>query len=147
MFNKKKFKLILIRKEFQTLNVIKVVTTNTLGSTAKILDKTYPIIIQYPTYLDGLQKVYMLDFDSGSQLKFSEIEALLKPEELDLIISTNVIKDLTAGALDKKEKIMVGIMGFIIGVLSGVAGMMFYMQSEINRIYESLGITVIVPTP
>lgn len=145
MFNKKKYKIILIRKEYQTINAIKSITTNNINPTLKYLEKTYPINIQYPTFCDGTQKVYMIDFEKGSQLKFEEVEALINPSELDTMISNNFIKELMAGALDKKEKMIMAIMGFIMGVLTGVVGMMFYMQEEINTIYESLGISVVIP--
>lgn len=140
MFEKKKFVIVLVRKEYQSINLLKKIECNKISEILRIEDKTFNIHIQTPLFKYKDKLWYFLDVENGNQLKFSEIEAQLNPAQLDLIISTDIIKQLTAGALDKKEKIIMAILGFIIGILAGIVGMMFYMNDEIARIYESLGV-------
>lgn len=140
----KKFKFVFMRKEYSTLNFVGMIKTNNLSNVVKFHNKTFVISIDKPAYSEPKTKVYLLDFDSGSQLNFAEIKSLLTPEELDLYLSSDLIKKLTEGAIaDRKEKIINMILGAIIGALFSALLMFFYMQNKIDEIYKSVTINPI----
>jgi len=73
-------------------------------------------------------------------LNFAEIKSLLTPEELDLYLSSDLIKKLTEGAIaDKKERIINMIIGSIMGAMVAAIAMFFYMQNKIDEVLDKVG--------
>lgn len=140
--NEIKYKIIFLRKEYSTLNVIAVLKLKSLTNVVRFRNKTYQIEIANPAFSQKNEKVYLFDFDTGTQMKFTESNALLNPSELDSIVSTHVIKELMATAtIDFKEKVINMVLGAIIGALLAVVLMFFYMNNKIDEIYKSFTVT------
>lgn len=141
----KKYKFFFLRKEYGTMNLVGLIRTNNLSDTIRFKSRTYKISIDKPSFSEGKMKIYIFDFDSGTQLKFDGIESILNPKELDLVVSNGIIKELTEGAIsDKKEKIINMILGAIIGALLATMLMFFYMNSKIDEIYKSFIVTPVL---
>jgi len=142
----KKYEIIFLRKEYSTMNIVGFLKTNKLlNNTIRFKNKTYQISIELPAFSRKITKVYIFDFDSGEQLKFDRIKTLLKPDELDLIVSNQIVKELAQSAVtDTKDKIINMILGAIIGGLLSALLMFFYMQSKIEEIYASFNTTTII---
>lgn len=141
----KNYKIIFLRKEYSTMNLVGILKTDSISNTIRYKGKTYIISIDKPAFSEKKSKVYIVDFDSCSQLKFDEIKCAMNPNELDLILSNQIIKELTAGAIsDKREKIFNMILGAIIGALISAICMFIYMNNQIEQIYKTFSITPIV---
>lgn len=135
----KKFRLIFLQKEYSTMRIIKIVQTNEIKKSIRVNNKTFHCNIQFPAYSSNSTRVYFFDFENGNQLKFDTIEAIVDPEVLDMMVSNQIVKELTQSAIsDKKERLINIILGFIIGALVSALLMFFYMQAKIDSIYESL---------
>ena len=135
----KKYKIIFLRKEYSTMRICGVLHTNKLKNLLRYKGKTYHVNIEFPCFSSQKSQTYIFDFDSGNQLKFDMIEAILKPEELDLIVSNQIVKELTSSAIsDKKDKIINIILGFILGALVSALLMFMYMQNKIQSIYDTI---------
>ncbi len=142
----KKYEIIFLRKEYSTMNIVGFLKTNKLlNNIIQFKNKTYQISIELPAFSRKITKVYIFDFDSGEQLKFDRIKTLLKPDELDLIVSNQIVKELAQSAIsDTKDKIINMILGAILGGLLSALLMFFYMQSKIEEIYASFNTTTII---
>lgn len=135
LWNKKKYKIIFLRKQFNAMFIEKVLKLQNIKPIVKFGKKEFHISIENTTYITKKNvKVYFFDYDSGNQLSFIEIEKQLNPDELDLIIGQNLIKELTSGVIDnKKEKILWMVIGVIMGALLAIV---ITMSIYTNRIQE-----------
>jgi len=103
-----------------------------------------------PLYLHKLERVYVVDWESGQQvIEKGGAQALMSPEELDLTVNTKVIRELTGGlGRDKMESLLPLIVGLVIGFLAGVLTGYLIMQGQVQAIYdELLEKTVVVDNP
>jgi hypothetical protein len=133
----KKYKIIFIRKQFNAYFVARIIQTNDIKKTIALTGKQFGISIENPLYISKMQKVYCLDFDSGSQLTFNEAKAFMTPEELDLIVGQKIIKELTSGVIDnKKEKLAMILLGLIMGALIAALVLMMYYTDKIQNMLE-----------
>lgn len=138
-FMKTKYKIIVLNQEYNTMNVVRIIKTTKLPEKVRIDgNKTYLINNEFPSYSHKLEKIYFIDYKTGNQILFDTIKRVLNPNELDLILSTNIVKDLAIGVMDnKKEKIIWLIIGLIIGGLITAVLLMNYYQSQINEFYQN----------
>ncbi len=125
MFFKKKYIVILLVKEQSTYNVLlkkKILPTSNFIRYNK---KTYPINIDYPTYSKGLSLYYFIDIHKEKQLSFGKSKnSTITPDVLDMIISQNIISQLTenlgSGFTLTLYNILIGlIIGSLIGFIVG----------------------------
>jgi hypothetical protein len=59
----------------------------------------------------------------------------MNPNQLDTLMSTKIIKELTSGIIDnKKEKIVLIIIGFIIGIILGLLIMQIISAGKIEEL-------------
>lgn len=148
MFGKKKklkYKIVFLRQEYQTMNVVKIREVKALNAIIKEGTKAFVITYKFPTYNNGLDKFYFIDIETGKQLTFDAITRELNPEELDLIVGNKIIRELTSGVMDnKKEKIFFLAIGFIIGALLAAIIVMSLMQGKVDKILSD---TTIIPIP
>lgn len=143
--SKTKYKVVFLRKEYQTMNVVKILDVKKLSDTIKIGNRSFMMNWQNPSYNSGLTKIYFIDFVEGAQLVFHIVKSQLNPKELDLIVGNKIIKELTSGVLDNKATlIMYLIIGFIIGGLLASLIVMMVMQSKIDAIIDT---TTLLPIP
>ncbi len=134
----KKYKLVFLRKHFNAVFVFRVVETNEIKNIVSIEDKKYAVEIINPAYISKNQRIYFFDVDSGKQMAFHEFEAHMKPEELDLIIGQRIIKELCSGVMDnKKEKITMILLGFIMGAMLAAIIAMAYYNGKIQDLMET----------
>lgn len=144
---KKLYKIVYLRKFNNQLSVIKIVETNEIKEIFRInSNKTVQINLNNVCYLNQLQKTYFIDFDSGNQYTFEVIETSMNPAQLDNLMSTKIIKEITSGIIDnKKEKILFVVVGFIIGIILGLLIMQIIMSNKIQDILsEQSNITPII---
>jgi hypothetical protein len=135
MFEKIKYKIVFVRKEYNTINIIKVVKLANISNVYKFNNKTFTLNLSTPLFAEKLVKTYIIDFDSGSQLLFDEIKPQLNPEQLDMIISNRIIREITSGLMsDKTDKIIAFVFGLIIGGLVVAVLLMGYFQSKIEEL-------------
>lgn len=133
----KKYKILLIRKQFNAYFIVRTIQTNKIEKMIQIGNKQFAISIENPLYINKLQKVYILDYDNGSQLTLLEAKANMSPEELDLIVGQKIIKELTAGVIDnKKEKLINLILGFVMGALIAAIVAIVYYTGQIQQLME-----------
>lgn len=143
-----KYKLVFLRKEFDTVNVVKVKVLKSLKKLEKDKKKRYVLDIEHPAYVNRNIKYYFIDYDSGSQFHLIENPSLMNPEELDMIVGNRIIKELTSGVMDnKKEKLLMVIVGAIIGGLLATSIVLSIMNKKISDIYENINAppTTIIP--
>lgn len=134
----KPYRIIFLRKEYQTMNVVKILNLSTISEIIKISKKAYKLDMSSPLYNNKMIKIFFLNYDSGSQLVFKEIKRELKPHELDMIIGNKLIKELTSGLIDnKKDKIMMIILGIILGALLSAVIVMMIFQNKIQKILQT----------
>lgn len=134
----KPYKIVFLRKEYKTMYVIKTLHLSSIKNIIKLPNKSYKLDLSCPLFNNKSTKVFFLDFDNGTQLLFKNIERELKPEELDMIIGNKLIKELTSGLMDnKKEKIMMVVLGIILGALLSAVIVMMIFQNKIQKILQT----------
>lgn len=137
IFKRKKvnFIVLLFRMQNGTL-VVSNRKSIELKDVVNIKGKRYVINRDKPTFINGNNIFYCIEEQSGNSLSFHDIEASVKPEDLDLIMGQNIISELTKGVMDnKKDKLLQFAMGFIFGALViGIILVMYYS----NQIQEIL---------
>ena len=140
LFERKlKYKIIFVRKEYSTMFVVKLMSLKTPKPLVRIKEKTFSISYEIPAYSNILEKVYFIDFESGSQLKFDIIQRKLNPNELDLIVSNKIVKEIASGVLDDiKTKILYISIGAIIGGLLAAMIVMSVYQNKIDEMYNEM---------
>lgn len=105
---------------------------------------SYFIDMSFPTYLRGLKVFYFVDITAGQLLaknteikgvkgnnkdlknkqilfKGSDDDAMMSPETLDMLVSQNIVSQLTSNLSDSaiKMNIISIVLGLIIGALGG----------------------------
>lgn len=133
----KKYKIIFIRKQFNAYFIFRIVQSNDIKKMLNLSGKEFALSVENPLYINRMQKVYVLDYDNGSQMTFTEAKAFMTPEELDLIVGQKIIKELTSGVIDnKKEKLMNMLLGFIMGALLAALVAIVYYTGQIQDMME-----------
>lgn len=134
MTQKNTYKIILLRTFNNTIYVEKTLKYKFLPKIIKIANgKTFNVLVNNPAFIEGKEKVYLIDFDTGNTKSFSEIKVKMNPEDLDTIVSTKIIKELTSGIVDnKKEKIIWILVGFLIGVFLASTICLMIMNQKIE---------------
>lgn len=133
----KKYKILLIRKHHNAYFLIKVVQQNDLKPIVKFNDKEFTVSIENPCYITSKQRIYLLDYDNGSQFTLNEAKALMNPTDLDLIVGQKIIKELTAGVIDnRKEKMINMLLGFVMGALIAAMVAILYYTNQIQELIE-----------
>lgn len=136
-FFKPKYILVYLRIHQKTLHVVKKKRLNSLKTLMKQKEKHFVIDIQNPCYMQDNIRYYFIDIDSGKQYTFSEIEYGISPEDLDTIVGSKIIRELTKGVMDnRKTKLSYFILGLVIGLLLGVCIMNFIMQNKVEGLMK-----------
>jgi len=133
-----KYKIVLVRQEYQSLRMIKTITLKEIKSTIKYGNSTLSINVTQPTYIHNDKIFYFMNLEQNKQLFFLDKQSPLNSEELDMLISNDFIKKITSGAMDStKDKIINMIIGAIMGGMVAAFVAMLYMNSQIQSIYDS----------
>jgi uncharacterized membrane protein YraQ (UPF0718 family) len=141
MFNKTKYRIVFVRKEYNTMNAVFIKTMKIPVEKIKMGNKCYIIDYSNPFYNVKNKKVYFINIDTGNQMIFDEIKKEVNPLELDNIIGNNLITQLTKGVMDNtKEKIITIFIGILIGGLIGYIIATSIMQNKIDELYQSMQI-------
>ncbi|MGQ4876462.1 MAG: hypothetical protein ACP6IY_20555 [Promethearchaeia archaeon] len=134
---KNEYWLIFLRKEFDTLNVIKSIKLKKPNKTYKLGKKQYLIDIEHPTYCKLNKKYYFIDIEKGSHLHFMKTSQPMSPEELDIVVGNKIITELTRGVMDnKKEKIFWLIAGAVLGGLLATSILLAYFNGKIEDLMK-----------
>ncbi|MFW9949619.1 MAG: hypothetical protein ACFFKA_05785 [Candidatus Thorarchaeota archaeon] len=146
---KVKYKLMLVRKEHNGINVIRYVNLKKIESLIRFENRTFQINVEKPTIIQDKFRIFVVDIDSNAQIYLIGNEPLLNPDELDMIVSNKIINEITRGALDTfKDKLINIAMGAIIGAMVAAVILMGYYNNKIDEIYQQFGMisnsTVIV---
>jgi len=147
LFEKKiKYKIVFLRKEYSTLNIVLVKTLKSPISVIKLNEKkTFMVSYEVPTYVSKMNRLYFIDYESGNQLKFDVIQRELTPEQLDVIVSNKIIEQIAKGVLNnKKQVLMYVLLGILLGGLIAAMIVMQVYQGKINTLYESCA-NVVIP--
>lgn len=122
--NKRYFAIITIR-ENELQNVIGFKTIKPTDKTFSFRNKTFPIQIEFPTYIKGKKVYYFFNFNDESQLLFNDTSSKseMNADVIDSIIAKQIVNQLTAG-LNQKWKVELpmllfaggfgGMLGFVI---------------------------------
>lgn len=137
IFYKPKYKIIFLRREYEAMYVVQIKIFRTMKNLVKANKKQFLLDVNTPAYIYRNQYTYLVDIDSGSQLNYSEAKRQMSPEELDTIVGTKIIRELTAGVMDNnKEKVFWTILGVVIGLLLGLAIMQYVMSEKIAELVD-----------
>lgn len=132
-----KYKIVLLRREFSSLRLMKIITLSQITNKVSFNGKTFIVNVTQPTYINNNQIFFFLDFESGNQMFFNEKQNPLNPSEIDMIINNKFMKDIIAGATDNtKEKFVNMLIGFVVGVLLSALVAMLYVNAKTDEIYS-----------
>lgn len=128
------YELIFLRKEGKTLIYLSKLKMDKINEPiVNYKNKKYVIDLERPTYVRKTTRTFFLDYDSGSQFNLGEVAQALTPAELDMIIGNKIIRELTSGVIDnRKEKIMLIILGAIVGGLLTLSIAMMWANNKIE---------------
>lgn len=134
----KPYKLVFLRQEYKSLYIFKIINLSNIPKIYKLgKGHQYTIDVATPSFNNKLTKVYLFDYDTGSQYTFKQIKRELNPEELDLIVGTKIITELTKSIVDnKKQYVFYAIIGFIIGALLAAIIVMMIFNGKIQDILQ-----------
>lgn len=143
----KQYKLIFLREFNNTLNIVKITELNYLSNIFRLDNKhTFKIDINNVCFINKEQKTYFIDIDSGNQYTFKTIQAKMEPNQLDVIVSTKILKELASGIVENnKEKIILIIIGFIIGIILGLLIMQIISSGKIEELLKTIDNSPVIP--
>ena len=134
---KNEYKLVFLRKEFDTLKIIKVVNLKEPNKTYKMGKNQYLVDIEHPTYCKMNEKFYFIDIENGNHLHFKSTTMPMSPEELDIVVGNKIITELTRGVMDnRKEKLFWLIAGAIMGALISATALLGYFNGKIEDLLK-----------
>jgi len=103
------------------------------SGTVRLGDKTYIIDLSKNLYIRKSKNYYFMDIDKNLQLIFSEVEGVINPEDLDILISRKIVSQLSYGlrentlGLQATSLVIGGILGaaiaaivFMVLIMNGV---------------------------
>lgn len=125
MFKKKKYIAVFLIKEQQSYSVIFKAKFNPINKVLSYKKRSYPIKIDFPTYIIGLKLYYFIEVDKGQIIFNNSKDPLIDPKLLDMLISQEIITQLTDNLSGNAFKMSVYnvLIGVIIGALGGyIAG-------------------------
>lgn len=136
---KKMYKIMFLRSFNDVLNVVKTIECKILNTLLRLNNKTYKIDINNVAFFNHFQKCYFIDIDSGIQYTFKIIKSQMNPNDLDTLVNSKLIKEITTGIVDnKKDKIVYVVIGLIIGALLGALIMQIIDNAKIQDLYEQI---------
>lgn len=143
---KSSYKIVVTRVENGIRVAIGKVTLRTPTEFVKWKKKAFSIDFGCPLYIQGLMRVYAVDWQTGKQVVTGEGEqALMQPSELDVAINTRVIRELTGGlGIDPWDKVVPLLIGAIIGALAGFLAGYLIMQAELTEVYRMLAESAVI---
>ncbi|MHA1756713.1 MAG: hypothetical protein ACTSVV_08085 [Promethearchaeota archaeon] len=136
MFNTQKNIIFLMQKFSENhYNLIKKIKTLRHQTKVSILNKTYIINTNQPSFISGKYFYYFIDIQSGKQLTFNELKQIsLNPEIMDNLLQKNIFKQIiNAVKSNKSEIIMYIALGFTLGFLiSSLIFNIYYSNKLLN---------------
>lgn len=134
-----KFRVILMRKHFDSYFVEKVIVLSKLKKEFSINGKSFSVIDAKPVYFNRNERIFIFDALTGQQLTFGANQNLIEPEILDEIMLNKFVSDAIAGSkLNMKQKWLDYLFGFVIGALLASLIVLLIMQNKIEAIYEEM---------
>lgn len=121
MFNKKKYFAVFSIRQLESHNVIGTKRINPTTKKVSYKKHSFLLDIEKPSYVKGNKVYYFFSISSQQQLTFYKSDdSSINPEVIDLIMTQNIVKQLTSN-LDNEFKVNMTmiIIGLIIGALSG----------------------------
>ena len=141
---KNKYYAIFCKKEHGVFKRISKKRISPMTKKVRRKKHSYFIDMSFPTYLRGLKVFYFIDITAGQLLaknteikgvkgnnkdlknkqilfKGSDDDAMMTPETLDMLVSQNIVSQLTSNLSDSaiKMNIISIVLGLIIGALGG----------------------------
>lgn len=136
MSKKFKYKLVVLRKVNSIFVLFKVVKIKSISTNIiTINNRSYNIIPSIPSYLRKNNTfIYMVDFDSGKQLNYSELQNIIDPISLKMVLRTNVMSQMSKSLSDdiKKPNMSMFLLGMGLGALISGMGVYIYLKSQIG---------------
>jgi hypothetical protein len=120
----------ILYRKFQTKFLVKTISIN---------NKSYNINYEQPIYIDKkLNRIYILDVNSGEQLIPSSNTKDMSPDDLDTFLEGDFIKQFVKSASeDLKTKVLLVVFGAIMGFLAGALVFTMIMQNQINNLIQN----------
>lgn len=143
----KLYKVVLLQRFNDELSIVKSIESNEIKPLIRYRNKSYKLNLNNVGYVNKIQKIYFLNIENGSQYTFIEIKAEMNPDQLDVLMATKIIKELASGIIDnKKEKILMILIGFIIGLILGLLIMQIISSDKIEQILlENMDNAIVIP--
>lgn len=116
------------------------------GYLAVYHQQTFVIDTKSPAYTQFVKKflwteyqeIYVLDINQPAQLIWNGAIQPIAASDLDQILSTHVLKELTAGVQSGKEKMVNAIIGFFMGALTVGLILVMYYTNLIQTLQDEL---------
>lgn len=134
-----KFYILFTRDEQGQQVVFRKKRYKTLPKFVQFAQKSFQMDWSHPIYISGLTRVYILNWTTGVQLLPSGQAPALRPEDLDVIVGTKIIREITSTVAqgDFKLKLLWGVLGAILGGLAVGLIVYIYMSGRIEDILKS----------
>jgi hypothetical protein len=143
------FTIVFVRREENRFHVVKKKTLEEPKPTIRLgKEKSYVIQYDSPTLVHGLNRQYVLDYESGDQYLLGEATTNpLTPEELDIILGTKIVKEITSSVQkDPWQMIIPLLIGVLAGFLAAWLIASFTYQEKIDELTQLL-FENSIPTP
>ena len=130
MFNKKKYYAIFSVRQLGSHNVIGSKRISSTTKKVSYKSRSFFVDIENPSYVKGNKVFYFFSISSQQQLCFFKSDdSSINPEVIDLIMTQNIVKQLTSNLDNEfKANMTMIIIGLVIGALSGYIVGQFLLQ-------------------
>lgn len=136
---KVKYQVIFVRKEHGTNQVMLVKKLRNPKSSIRVGVKSYLVDYSSPLFIANLTRVYIIDYDSGNQIIANEKGNILTPGELDVILGTKIVKEITQSVAKRPlAQLIPFIIGLAIGLLAGYLICNIVMQGKLDELTSQL---------
>lgn len=137
-FKRFNYRVVFLRKQ-KDVNVFytSIKLKNILNNHIKFEDKTFIINSDESCYISKSREfIYFVDYDTGSSFTFREIESI-NPETLDMLVSNNIVGEITKAISRDKFNWVNFLFGAITGAFIVMVIFLVIQGQEESDIYYS----------
>jgi len=116
----KKYVAVFLIKEQQSYSVVFKIRFNPTNKILSYKKRSYPIKIDFPTYIIGLKLYYFIEINRGQIIFDKTKDPTMDPKLLDMLISQEIISQLTDNLSGNAFKM--SLYNILIGVVMGALG-------------------------
>jgi len=134
-----KYRIIFLKELNKNLYQAGVLNLKEIKSVINYKKKKFHINTNKPAYIRKNICYFFYNIENGSSYNFNEVQSQIDPQALDLLMGTNIIKQITSGLREEvKSNWGLLLVSFALGFLLAFLIAMYYYTAKIDQLQQQL---------